>query len=68
MRIILKDIDPDDWVLAIRAARYLKERFRPDVWLAYGEGANIKEFYAKRNKGKSITVRACSPQSPAERA
>lgn len=59
MRIILKDIDPDDWILAVRAAQYLKERFQPDAWLAYGDPPNQKEFYAKRNKGRSITVRAC---------
>jgi hypothetical protein len=60
MKIILKDIDPDDWVFAIRAAKYLKDRFQQDAWLAYGEGSNTKEFYAKRNKA-SITVRACKP-------
>ncbi len=63
MKIILKDIEPDDWVLAIRAAKYLKDRFQADVWLAYGEGTAIKEFYAKRNKA-SITVRACSISRP----
>ena len=58
MRIILKDIDPDDWVLAIRAARFLKDRFQKDAWLAYGDAPNEKEFYAMRNKA-SITVRQC---------
>lgn len=52
------NIDPDDWVLGIRAAKYLKERFQKDAWLAYGEYPNAKEFYAKRNKA-SITVRPC---------
>lgn len=66
MRIILKDIEPDDWILAIRAARYLKDRFQQDVWLEYGERPNAKEFYAKRNRGKSITVRSVCTQSPAD--
>jgi hypothetical protein len=64
MNIILKDIEPDDWILAIRAAKYLKERFQQDAWIAYGEGTNAKEFYAKRNK-KSITVRSCYKLSEA---
>ncbi len=60
MKIILSDIEPDDWILAIRAAKYLKERFQQDAWLAYGEGSNAREFYAKRNKA-SITVRSVKP-------
>jgi hypothetical protein len=56
MKLILSNIDPDDWVLAIRAARYLRDRFQQDAWLAYGDEPNIKEFYAKRNKA-SITVK-----------
>lgn len=58
MKIILNDIEPDDWILAIRAAKYLKARFQKDAWLAYGEHPNEKEFYAKRNKA-SITIRVC---------
>lgn len=60
-KIILKDIPPDDWVLGIRAAKWLLERFQKDVILAYGHGddANqLKHFYARRNKA-SITVRPC---------
>ena len=60
MKIILKDIEPDDWVLAIRAAKFLKERFQQDAWLSYGEGSARREFYAKRNKA-SITVRTVDP-------
>lgn len=59
MKVILNDIEPDDWMLAIRAAKYLKDRFQKDAWLAYGEHPNEREFYAKRNKA-SITVRACA--------
>jgi hypothetical protein len=59
MKLILMDMDPDDWILGIRAAKYLKERFQKDAWLAYGEAPNSKEFYAVRNKA-SITVRLCS--------
>lgn len=58
MKIILNDIEPDDWILGIRAARYLKERFQQDAWLAYGDGEHSKEFYAKRIK-TGITVRPC---------
>jgi len=68
MRIILKDIEPDDWMLAVRAAKYLKARFQQDAWVSYGGGDGeppAKEFYAKRNKA-SITVRACA-KSPANR-
>lgn len=65
MNIILKNIPEDDWILAIRAAKYLKERFQKDAWLAYGEHPRAKEFYAKRNKA-SITVRACSPPLASE--
>lgn len=59
--IILRDIQPDDWVLGIRAAKWLlKYPKKNDAILAYGEGAvgNLKHFYVKRNKA-SITVRLC---------
>lgn len=58
MKIILKDIDRDDLILGIRAAKYLLDRFQKDVILSYGEGDKTKDFYAKRNKA-SITVRPC---------
>ncbi len=63
MKIILKDMDPDDYLLGARAARYLLERFRKDAIVSYGEGAAMKDFYAKRNKS-SITVRPCEYQQP----
>ncbi len=61
VRIILKDIEPDDWILGIRAAKWLMGQFKKDAILAYGtsDGASSpKHFYAKRNKA-SITVRPC---------
>jgi hypothetical protein len=61
-KIIIKDVAPVDWVLAIRAARWLLDRPDTDsVILAYGESADydkLMHFYAKRNKS-SITVRPC---------
>lgn len=57
MKIILKDIPPDDWILGIRAAKWLMERFHKDAIIAYGEGEHQRHFYAKRNKA-SITVRS----------
>jgi hypothetical protein len=58
-KIILKDVDPDDWVLAIRAAKWLMGQFQKDAILAYGESDDaLKHFYVKRNKA-SITVRPC---------
>jgi hypothetical protein len=58
LRVILKAVPPDDFILAIRAARWLMERFTKDAILAYGEGSQQKHFYACRNKA-SITVRPC---------
>lgn len=37
MNIILKDMEPDDWILGVRAAKWLKERFQKDAVIAYGE-------------------------------
>lgn len=59
MKIILKDIEPDDWILGIRAAKWLMERFRKDACVAHGEGDEQRHFYVKRNKA-SITVRPTS--------
>lgn len=56
MNVILKDVEPDDFVLATRAARWLMERFQKDAIIAYGEGTSTKDFYVCRNK-RSITVR-----------
>ena len=58
MNVILKDIEPDDLIFGIRAARWLHERFQKDAIIAYGEGNETKDFYVRRNK-KSITVRPC---------
>jgi hypothetical protein len=55
-RIILLDIEPDDLILGVRAAKYLLSQFRKDAILAYGDGGSTKDFYAVRNKS-SITVR-----------
>lgn len=59
-KIIFLNIAPEDFVLASRAARYQLDR--PDggnsTILAYGEGADQKHFFVKRNKA-SITVRPC---------
>lgn len=57
MKIILKDIDKDDWILGIRAAKWLIERPHKDAIIAYGEGNCQRHFYVKRNKA-SITVRS----------
>lgn len=61
MKIILKDMEPDDFILGVRAAKYLLERFKKDALLSYGEGKAMKDFYVKRNKS-SITVRLCEWQ------
>ena len=56
MTVIFRDVDPDDFILAIRAARWLLERpNQKDAILAYGEGVTT-DFYVRRNK-TSITVR-----------
>lgn len=58
-RIILKDIDPDDWILGLRAAKWLLGQFQKDAILSYGDSDNkLKHFYVRRNKA-SITVRPC---------
>jgi hypothetical protein len=57
--IIFRRVPPADMVLAVRAAKWMLERpERKDAILAYGEGRNVKDFYARRNKA-SITVRPC---------
>ena len=63
MRIILKDIDPDDFVLAIRAARWMLDNAeKKDAIIAYGEGSNTFDFYVRRNLS-SVTVRKCKRAS-----
>lgn len=58
MTIILRNIEPDDYILAIRAAKYLLGRFEKDAILSYGESIPTKDFYVRRNKS-SISVRPC---------
>jgi hypothetical protein len=58
MKIILKDIPQDDWILGIRAAKWLAGRVQKDALIAYGDGNDERNFYVKRNKA-SITVRPC---------
>lgn len=62
-RVILKDIEPDDFILAIRAARWMlveieEDVFRKDAILSYGEDSKRRNFYVCRNKA-SVTVRPC---------
>lgn len=61
MRVILKDIDPDDFILATRAVKWLLAQplSQKDGILAYGDEPKQKIFYVCRNKA-SITVRPCS--------
>jgi hypothetical protein len=56
MKVILKDMEPDDWILGVRAAKRLLSMFQKDMVVAY---ENEQRFYVKRNKA-SITVRPCS--------
>lgn len=66
MRIIFKDVEPGDFVLASRAAQYLLAHFQKDVILAYGDSGPTKNFYVRRNKS-SITVRPCAAFKTAQR-
>lgn len=59
MKIILKDMEQDDWILGVRAAKWLADRFQKDAIISYGDGNATKDFYAKRNKA-SITVQPCA--------
>lgn len=56
-RVIFRDINPEDFILATRAVKYLLARFQQDAILSYENGKN---FYVRRNKA-SITVRPCEP-------
>lgn len=56
MKIILKDIEPDDWILGVRAVKRLLTLSCDDAVISY---ENEKRFYVKRNKA-SITVRPTS--------
>jgi hypothetical protein len=57
-RIILLDMDFDDLILGVRAAKYMLARFQKDAILSYGEAGDTKDFLVTRNKA-SITVRPC---------
>lgn len=57
-KVIFKAVPPDDFILAVRAAKWLLERFTKDAIVAYGEGSQERHFYVCRNK-RSITVRPC---------
>ena len=55
-RIILLDIEADDLILGVRAAKYLMARVQKDAILSYENG---RDFHVMRNKA-SITVRPVS--------
>lgn len=55
MKIILKDIPEDDWILGIRAIKRLATGTSKDAVISYEGG---KSFYVRRNKA-SITVCPC---------
>jgi hypothetical protein len=63
MKIILKDMDPDDWILGVRAAKWLMGQFKKDGIVSYGDGKTSKDIYVRRNKA-SITARPCVWQPP----
>lgn len=56
MKVILKDMDQEDWLFGIRAAEWLTAQTKKDAIISYGAG---KDFYVKRNKA-SITIRPCN--------
>lgn len=59
MKIILNHIEPDDFILGARAAKWILARpDRKDAVISYGDGPQCKDFYIKRNKS-SITIRPC---------
>lgn len=58
MRVILHDIDPDDFILAARAVRWLMARPQQrEAIIAYGDEP-ARNFYVRRNAA-SITVKPC---------
>jgi hypothetical protein len=57
MRRVILDCHPDNFICAIRAAKWLLERpEQKDAIVAYGEGDSEVAFYVKRNK-ESISIR-----------
>lgn len=66
MKVILTDLDPDDWILGVRAAKWLLDKpLKKDAVMSYGDAPNVKDFYVKRNKA-SITIRECHWHTPQE--
>ena len=63
MKVIFKDIEPDDFVCASRAARWLLNQplTQKDAILAYGQPHKLV-LYVRRNKA-SITVRYTEPRT-----
>ena len=57
MRRIILDCHPDNFILGVRAAKWMLQRPEgKDAILAYGEGKQEVSFCVKRNK-ESISVR-----------
>ncbi len=59
MKVILKDVDPDDLILAIRVACWMigQQESQKSAIMVF-DGPEKKLFYVCRNKA-SITVRPC---------
>lgn len=59
--VILRGVDPDDFILATRAARWMlaQPHSQKDGIIVYGDGDRTQDFYVCRNKA-GITVRPCS--------
>jgi hypothetical protein len=62
-RVILLDIEPDDYLLAVRAVRRLIDRPESKEAVVGYDGYHGGDFYVRRNKA-SITVRQCQPHKP----
>jgi hypothetical protein len=52
MKLILNDIDPDDWLLAMRAAKSVQQKNQGGGLIVFEDGS---AFMVKRNKA-SISV------------
>jgi hypothetical protein len=63
-RVILIDVDPDDFALAARTVKWMEKQApsQKDGILAFGDGSTV-DFYIRRNK-KSLTVRRISRAQP----
>jgi hypothetical protein len=62
MKLILTDLTQDEWLLGVRAGRWLAERVQKDAIVSYGDGDKALDLYVKRNKA-SISVRPCDRRS-----